>query len=620
MTTDMETPQLRVVAVGHVDHGKSTLIGRLLHDSGNLPDGKVAELTAIAQRRGVAFEWSFVLDALQSERDQAITIDTTRIWLRLAGSELVLIDAPGHKEFLRNMVTGASDAHAALLVIDASEGVSEQTRRHALLLELIGVRHVVVAVNKMDRVAYARARFDEIRAELAILLARIGIEPHAVVPIVARDGDNITARAASMRWYDGPTIVDALRDLAPRRREDAGQLRMAVAGVVRRDLDRIVVGRIEAGTLRVGDEIVLSPGDRRATVRAIESWPRPGQAVAHAGESIGFTVSGPLFVERGDLVSDVASAPPATNRLRARFLWLGKRTLRVGDRLRMRVGTRLAHVEVEAFERVVDVETLQRGAATCAETNDVAEVILRSRETLALDTVDRHPGLGRFILIDGLDVVGGGTVLETFAPGDGAIVPVGHLVGADARAWRNGHHGAVVWLTGLPGAGKSTIAMELERRLFERGVQTYVLDGDNVRTGLCADLGFSPDDRSENVRRVGEVAALFASAGLVAIAAFISPQRDDRASARRAAGPRFYEIYVKADAATCEARDPKGHYARARAGDIAAFTGITGDYEEPVDADFTIDTTTTSVADAVAAILAFVTARIAVEREPLAQI
>lgn len=620
MISDRALPQLRIVAVGHVDHGKSTLLGRLLHDTGNLPDGKVAEVRVVSDRRGGPFEWSFVLDALQSERDQAVTIDTTRIWLRLAQREIVLIDAPGHEEFLRNMVTGASDADGALLVVDAAQGVGEQTRRHALLLELIGVRQVVVAINKMDRVQYDERRYAEIRAELDTLLARIGIVPSAVVPIVARDGDNVATAALTMPWYDGPTIVSAILTLTPLRREDGAALRLAVQGVLRRDLERIAVGRIEAGSLRVGDEVVLSPGAGRAHVKTLETWPPCAKREAHAGESIGFTLDAPLFVERGDIVSDPASIPTAATRFRGRLLWLGRRPLRMGDRLRMRIGTRLAHVEVETFERVVEIATLRDGDANFAETNDVAEVILRSREILALDAVARHPGVGRFILLDGLDVVAGGTILATLAVERANIVPVGHLLDRDARAWRNGHRGAVLWLTGLPGAGKSTLAMLVERRLFERGVQTYVLDGDNVRTGLCRDLGFSTADRSENVRRVAEAAALFADAGVVAIAALISPRRNDRKMARAAAGGAFNEVYVKADAALCEQRDPKGHYAKARLGEIDGFTGITGDYEEPLDPDLVVDTGVLSIEAAVASILRYVSERIAVAREPQAAI
>jgi len=614
----MATPQLSVVTVGHVDHGKSTLIGRLLHDTGNLLDGKADELRAISERRGVPFEWSFVLDALQSERDQAITIDTTRIWMHLGAREIVLIDAPGHEEFLRNMVTGASDADAALLVVDAAEGVSEQTRRHALLLELIGIRQVIVAINKMDRVNYDSSAYEAVRSELDPLLARIGIRPSAAVPVVALDGDNVATESTHMPWYDGPTIVGAMTALEPIRRHEGAELRMAVQGVVRRGTERIVVGRIESGSIGVGDEVVLSPGVRQARVKSLEVWPDDGRSQAHAGESIGFTLDLPLFIERGDIVSDSSSIPASTTLFRARLLWLGRRALEVGDRLRMRVGTRLVHVAVDTFERIVDVATLQHDDARSADKNDVAEVVFRSRETLALDTIDRHTGLGRFILIDGLDVVAGGTILATFAEESaGHIVPVGHLLNREARAARNGHRGAVIWMTGLPAAGKSTIAMQLERRLHERGVQSYVLDGDNLRTGLCRDLGFSDRDRSENIRRVSEVATLFADAGVVAIAAFISPSWADREIARHAGGDLFHEVFVKADVSVCEARDPKGHYAQARAGDIPGFTGVTGKYEEPLNPELVIDTERSSLDACVSSLLQYVIEHITQQRTPL---
>jgi bifunctional enzyme CysN/CysC len=604
--------QIRVVAVGHVDHGKSTLIGRLMHDTGNLSSGKLEELRAASDRRGVPFEWSFVLDALQSERDQAITIDTTRIWLRTLERDIVLIDAPGHKEFLRNMVTGASDADAALLVVDAFEGVSEQTCRHALLFELIGVRQVVVAINKMDRVGYASERYANVRSELAVLLERIGIVPRAFVPLCAREGENLYARSQSMPWYEGPTVFAALLDLEPFRRDATSSLRLAVQGIVRRELERIVVGRIESGTLGVGEEILISPAQRTARIRSIETWPPREKVEARAGESVGFTLDGAHFVDRGDIVSDSLNPPVLATSFRARLLWLGQRALRVGDHFKLRVGTRQATVAVRAIERVVDIETLAGVEADSARTNDVAEVIFSSPEVLALDDVVRHPGLARFILLDGLSIVAGGTVLDVLGPlGDGAnLVPVDHLLDREARARRNGHRGAVIWLTGLPAAGKSTIAMELERRLFEKGYHAYVLDGDNVRGKLCRDLGFSATDRAENVRRVGEVAALFADSGMIAIAAFISPHRAERDEARSAAGGAFHEIYIDAEAAVCEARDPKGHYAKARAGELPDFTGITGDYEPPLNPELVVDTGTSPLQDCVEKVLAYIEERI----------
>lgn len=616
MTTAVENnSQLRVVTVGHVDHGKSTLIGRLLNDTGNLPDGKVAELRAISERRGVAFEWSFVLDALQSERDQAITIDTTRIWLRTPQREVVLIDAPGHKEFLRNMVTGASDADAALLVVDARDGVSEQTRRHALLLELIGVEQVVVAVNKMDSVGFRQERFDEICSELVPILERIGIIPRAFVPISARGGDMVSQRGENMPWFDGPTVFSAMLALDRRSRATDGSLRIAVQGVVRHDLQRIFVGRIVSGTLGVGDEILVSPARRTARVRSIETWPHSAKSEAHTGESVGFTLDGPLYVDRGDVISGVTEAPILSKRFRARLLWLGHRPLRVGDRFRLQIGTRQANVEIESFDRIIDIESLNRNDADSVQTNDVAEVVFHSSELLALDRVARHAELGRFILLDGLDIVAGGTVLDVLSAAatrsTGNLVSV-ELLDSDSRAWSNGHRGAVIWLTGLPASGKSTIAVQVERRLFEQGHHAYVLDGDNLRQGLCSDLGFSHEDRCENIRRAGQVAALFANAGIITIASFISPYRADREIARRAAGNDFHEVYVKADPALCEARDPKGHYRKARAGEIADFTGINNEYEVPLDAQLTVDTGSLSIDECVSAVLRYIDEHVAI--------
>jgi bifunctional enzyme CysN/CysC len=599
--------QLRVVAVGHVDHGKSTLIGRLLHETGNLPDGKVAELQAVCDRRGVAFEWSFVLDALQSERDQAVTIDTTRLWMRTPGRDVVLIDAPGHKEFLRNMVTGASDADAALLLVDAVEGVSEQTRRHALLLELIGVPRAVVAINKMDRVGYDVHRYTAIRAEVDAMLERAGVAATAFVPISARGGENVAAGgAANMGFYSGPSVLEALLALPARNRDGGETLRIAVQGVIRRDLQRIIVGRIESGELATGREVLISPARRNARVATLEVWPPREKATARAGESIGFTLDGPFFVDRGDVISDMRHAPTLATSFRARLLWLGARPLQAGNAYRMRFGTRTANVEVADVERVIDIESLG-GEGRVAHASDIAEVVFSSPQTLPLDAVADYPGLARFILLDGLDIVAGGTILAPLGGGSASdLVPVRHLLDARARARRNAHLGAVVWFTGLPASGKSTIAMEVERRLFESGAHAYVLDGDNVRTGLSSDLGFAPEDRHENIRRVGEVAALFADSGAIAIASFISPYRTDRAAARRAAGTAFHEIYIKADPATCEARDPKGHYKKARAGALPDFTGITGDYEEPHAPELVVDTTLLDVDAAVDTVLAYI--------------
>lgn len=591
--------QLRIVIVGHVDHGKSTLIGRLLNDTDSLPSGKVAEIEKVCERRGVPFEWSFVLDAFQAERDQAVTIDTSQIWFRTKKRDNVIIDAPGHREFLKNMISGAAEADAAILVVDAGEGMREQTRRHAYLLHLLGLKQVVVVINKMDAVDYAASRFEVLSAEVLKYLGGIGVEPVALIPVAARHGENIATKSDKMPWYKGKCLLEFLDDLKPMPASFERSLRFPVQDVYRMDERRIIVGRIESGILRKGDKIIFSPSNRQARIVSIEKWQAKDEPVeARAGESIGITLDEPIYVERGDIASHDIAAPLLTNVFRAHIFWLGNTPLEVGRQYKMKLSTRNATVTVQSIDRVIDTEDLVGSGKDKVGKNEMAEVTFRSREMLALDPYRDNARLGRAVLTEGFDVVGGGIISMEGYPDQRAalhaepknLYAVDHLLTASARSVRNGHKGLVIWLTGLSGAGKSTVAMRVERVLFNKGFQTYVLDGDNVRRGLNSDLGFSPEHRAENIRRVGETAALMADAGLIAITAFISPYRADRRRARDAAKDAFHEVYIKADLSSCEKRDPKGLYKRARKGEIADFTGISAPYEEPEQAELVVDT------------------------------
>lgn len=591
--------KLGVVIVGHVDHGKSTLIGRLLYDTGSFMEGKYEELKAVCERRNVPFEWSFLLDAFQAERDQAITIDTTQIWFKTQKRNCMIIDAPGHREFLKNMISGAAFADAAILVVDAKEGVREQTRRHAYLLHLLGLKQIVVVVNKMDAVEYGEARFKEVSAEITAYLAGIGLAPRQIIPIAARHGENIAAASANMPWYKGPILLGMLDELEPVMPAADRALRFPVQDVYRFDETRIIAGRIESGSIRKGDKLVFSPSNREATVVSIEKWSVPAEPLeAYAGDSVGITLDQPIFVARGDIASHAEKPPVLANRFRASLFWLGKKPLQAGKVYKMKLSTYEAVVTVESIDRVISTEDLSGSDKPEVEINEMAEVTFRSREIVALDAYNDNPLLGRAVLVENHDVVGGGIIaadgLEdlraVMAKSQENIFAVDHLLQSGTRAARNGHSGAVIWLTGLSGAGKSTLAMRVENALFQRGFQTYVLDGDNVRRGLNSDLDFTPEARAENIRRVGEVAALMADAGLVCITAFISPYRADRRKAREAAGEGFHEIYVKADVATCETRDPKGLYKKARAGEIRDFTGISAPYEEPETSELVVDT------------------------------
>jgi bifunctional enzyme CysN/CysC len=583
---------LNIVIVGHVDHGKSTLIGRLLHDTKSLPDGKFEELVASSRSRGVEMEWSFVLDALQAERDQAITIDTTRIWFRANGRRYAIIDAPGHRQFISNMMSGAAEADAAILLVDVAEGVSEQTRRHAYLLQLLGIEHIVVAVNKMDTVGYERARFAEVALACTRHLAELGVAARAIVPISARQGDNLATRSERLPWYDGPTILAALADFTPAETRRDAPLRLRVQDVYRSETKRIAVGRIDAGSLRAGDRIIVSPTGSTARIENIERWPDSGPPVAHAGESIGFTVDHPIYIERGDVISHETSAPTRASVFSATLFWLDELAPSPGEVFRLQFGPTQARVSIDAIERVVDTQTLAPLSHEGIPQYAVVEARLRGSALLPLDTRETSPITARCVLLRGVDVVAGGFIshVATTTPRSTNIHPHDHLVARSERTERNNHAGAVLWLTGLSGAGKSTIAMALERRLFARGYFVYVLDGDNIRSGLNRDLGFSAEDRTENIRRVAEVAALFADAGAIVITAFISPSAADRAAARTAAGDAFHEVHIAADLATCEARDPKGLYERARRGEIREFTGISAPYEAPSEPDVVIDT------------------------------
>ena len=602
ITQGATRPQVRIVIVGHVDHGKSTLVGRLLYETGSLPEGKLEMLKAVSARRGMPFEWSFLLDALQTERDQGITIDTTQIRFRTRSRDVVLIDAPGHAEFLRNMITGASQADGAVLIIDALEGVRDQTRRHGYLLHLLGVKQVAVVVNKMDRVDFSADRFNAISEEISAHLTGLGVTPTAIIPISARDGDGVAARTENIGWYDGPTVVEALDALEPARPLEQLALRLPVQAIYKFDDRRIVAGRIESGNLGTGDEIVIMPAGKIAKIKSVESWPvTPLAARQSAGTSVGITLDRELFIERGDVIGHIGQSPRDTRRLRARIFWLHDKPLATGASILVRLGTREARATVVKIEKAVDPGELSSVEAAAIARNHVGEIDISLSQPLAADAYADNPRTGRLVIEVNGRIAGGGLVLsvdagQRAAPAD--IVPVESALRPDERSARYRHNGAVVWLTGLPASGKSTLARALERRLFGKGGSPILLDGDTLRAGLNNDLGFSGADRTENIRRLAEVATHLARNGHIAIVAAVSPSLEGRATARRIADTAFREIYVATSAEVCESRDPKGHYARAREGSLHGFTGISGDYQPPTASELAIDTSARSVIEA----------------------
>lgn len=604
---------LRVVFVGHVDHGKSTLIGRILHDTDSLPDGKMDMVKQACAAEGMEFEFAFLLDALLEEQKQNVTIDTTEIAFRTPRRNYVIIDAPGHKEFLKNMITGASRADAAVLVIAANEGVREQSRRHAYLLRLLGISQLIVVVNKMDLAEFSEKRFAEIESEYRKFLIDLSLEARAFVPASAKRSENVARASEKMKWYRGPTVLEALDLFEPRKADVDLPLRFCVQDVYRHDQRRIVAGRIETGTLRVGDELVFSPANKSSVVATIERWNASTDGAAMSGDSIGITLSEQIFVERGYVASHQTDTPIETNRFRADLFWIVREPLRLGRLYNLRLATQEVKCQVVSIEEVMDSSTLEATTdkREQLERNEVGRLTIQTRGPLVIDNHERIPNLGRFVIVEEGEILGGGTVFggvytdRRVAKSQNIFWSEGKIT-ARERAVRSGHRGAVVWFTGLSGAGKSTIAQALERELFNRAMHTYVLDGDNVRHGLNSNLGFSPEDRVENIRRVSEVAKLMADAGAVVITAFISPYRMERRRAREIAlesNAEFIEVFIDAPLEVCETRDPKNLYKKARAGEIRDFTGIDAPYEAPEDAEIVVRTDRQSVDESVAAIL-----------------
>lgn len=593
---------LRVVIVGHVDHGKSTLIGRLLYDTDSLPEGKYEELKAICERRGTdALEWSFVLDSFQAERDQAVTIDSTQIWFSTEERDYVIIDAPGHREFLKNMISGAAAADAAILVVDGTEGVQEQTRRHAYLLHLLGFQQIAVVINKMDMVGHAPEAYEKVSREVKEYLGSIGITPRFIVPISARHGDMIASRGDNMPWYSGKDLTGVLDSFEHAPAPIARPMRFPVQDVYRFGEQRVIVGRVETGVLRKGDKVMFSPGNEVATVNSIEVWPEDSSKIeAKPGESIGITLDQRLFVERGHIGSHEVNPPMLSNVFRTSLFWLADKPLKVGNSYKVRYGTHEAMVSVQSIDKVIDTQDLA-DASKAGEVvrNAVAEVTFRARDLLPIDPYTDNERLGRLVVYEGYDIVGGGSIsMEGYAdqrrnaPKSSNVVQASHIISHEDRARKNGHKGGMFWLTGLSASGKTTLAMAAEKVLFEKGVKVAVLDSDNLRHGLNEDLGFTPEDRAENTRRIGHISQLMAESGHVVIVASITPYRSDRRIIRDRAENFYHEIYTQADIETCEARDTKGVYKKARSGEIKNFTGIDSNapYENPANPELVVNT------------------------------
>lgn len=520
-----------VVIVGHVDHGKSTVVGRLLADTGALPQGKLEAVRRECERTGKPFEYAFLLDALSDEQDQGITIDTARCFFKSAKRDYIIIDAPGHIEFLKNMISGAARAEAAVLVIDAKEGVRENSRRHGYILSMLGIRQVVVCVNKMDLVKYDQAHFKKIESEYRAFLEGIGaVSPRQFVPVSAVAGVNLATRGKETPWYDGPTLLELL-DTLPKAPPKVDQpLRMPLQAVYKftehGDDRRIFAGRIEAGKVAVGDKVVFSPSNKISTIKSIEGFNTAPRSSIEAGWSTGFSLTEEIYVTRGEVMSQVDKPPQVSTRIRTNLIWLGKKPFVPGRDYKIKLGTAALPVRLAKINRVIDASELDRRLEKEeVGRHDVADVILELRQPVAFDLTADCEATGRFVIVDGYDVAGGGIITAAVSDDlkdlraeartrDFNWVPGG--VSAADRAARHGHRAALVMFVGKAGTGKHRYARALEKSLFDTGRNAYMLDGQNVLLGVDNDLWVDAA-QSELVRRFGEVVHLLLNAGHIVV-------------------------------------------------------------------------------------------------------
>jgi len=557
-TSELSSRLLRLVIVGHVDHGKSTLVGRLLSDTGTLPEGKLDFIRDICKQQGKEFEYAFLLDALEEEQEQGITIDTSQIFFSTAQRKYVIIDAPGHKEFLKNMVTGAADAEAALLMIDANEGVQEQSRRHGYILKLLGLTQVAVVINKMDLVDYDKKVYSKIRTEYTAFLDSLGIEAREFIPVSAKLGVNIAALKDEMPWYKGPTVLNMVDQFEKKPPPDHLPFRFPVQDVYKFDERRIIAGRVESGKLKTGGRVIFSRSNKQAVVKSIEAWSVPEQPnVATSSESIGFTLDEQIFVERGDVCSLMDQLPIVSTTFDANVFWMGKRNLEKGRKFTLKLNTQEVECEVVDFKKAIDASTLETLTnQDYIAKNDVAELTLKTRTPVAFDLFGSIATTGRFVLVDEFDVCGGG-IITTYTPATKSDKLRDEVrtrdfnwiksdITPDERAYRNGHRAALILVTGDPGSGKGPLARILEHSLFQNNFQSYLLDRRNVNLGVGADLDDPKNSgESESARRLGEVAKLFLDAGHVVISTSNAFHQEDQADLRLLANPyQVVEIQV----------------------------------------------------------------------------
>ncbi|WP_181707740.1 sulfate adenylyltransferase subunit CysN [Chthonobacter rhizosphaerae] len=587
---------LRFLTCGSVDDGKSTLIGRLLYDTKLLFEDQLKSLERDSRKHGTVGEdidFALLVDGLEAEREQGITIDVAYRFFATDVRKFIVADTPGHEQYTRNMATGASNSDLAVILVDARHGILTQTRRHSFIVSLLGIRHVVLAVNKIDLVGYSKDVFDRIVEEYRQFAADFGFKTLQPIPLSARFGDNVLDRGPNISWYSGPTLVEHLETVNVEDENLDKPFRMPVQWVNRPNLDfRGFSGTIASGRIRPGDPVVVAKSGRASTVKAIVTYDGD-KPEAQAGEALTLTLADEVDVSRGDVLTTPDQRPEVSDQFAANLIWMADEPLLPGRSYLFKLGTKTVSGQVTEIKHKTDVNTFSKLAAKTLALNEVGVVNVALSEPIAFDAYTQNRDTGAFIVIDRLSNLTVGAGMVEFGLRRATNIHWQALdVSKESRAALKGQKPAVLWFTGLSGAGKSTIANLVEKKLHSLGRHTYTLDGDNIRHGLNKDLGFTDADRVENIRRVAETARLFVDAGLIVLVSFISPFRSERRLARELVEPgEFLEIFVDTPLEVAETRDPKGLYKKARQGQIKNFTGIDSPYEAPENAEIRLDTT-----------------------------
>jgi len=605
---------LRFLTCGSVDDGKSTLIGRLLYDTKLLFEDTLASLEKDSKKFGTTggdIDFALLVDGLEAEREQGITIDVAYRFFATDKRKFIVADTPGHEQYTRNMATGASNSELAVILVDARKGVLTQTRRHAYIASLLGIRHVVLAVNKIDLMGFSQKVFDEVVHEFALFAEKLGFATVQPIPLSARFGDNVITKSVNTPWYSGPALLDHLETVDVESPLADKPFRFPVQWVNRPDLDfRGFSGTVVGGRVRPGDTVAVAKSGKTSVVKRIVTMDGD-LPEATAGAAVTLTLADEVDISRGDVLAAPSARPDVSDQFAAHLLWMAEDELLPGRQYLLKTGTQTTPVTVTALKHKIDVNTLDQHAAKTLVLNEVGYCNFSTSHALAFDSYRENRDTGGFILIDRFSNATVGAGMIDFGLRRATNVHwQAHDVNKDARAELKGQKPAVLWFTGLSGSGKSTIANLVERALFAEGRHTYLLDGDNVRHGLTRDLGFTDADRVENIRRVGEAAKLFVDAGLIVLTAFISPFRSERDMARGLLKDgEFIEIFIDTPLEICMQRDPKGLYQKAKAGEIKNFTGISSPYEAPESPDLTIHTVEADAATHAAAIVAYLRER-----------